>query len=166
MLIHKNNIIWICYMPHYVDNTPKKEDYEKKFNEPKNVMKSSSVIAAAFEEESAPQPKMQGYLEEDENNNYVVVTSYTDHCPAQPVEELPYASLSEPEFVFITEDISTDTLPPVRKPLIHANDTAAVPAEAIPVELKMNGVTRLYIGSLSIIGLLILFRMLYKPVKA
>ena len=147
-------------MPYYVDNTPKKEDI-KKFIEPKNVnhLVKSNIVAAVFEEESTPLPKFKGYLEEDEDHNYVVVTSTDDHCNTCTAT----SNMSPIQETDMTNSISGVIIVPEQMEPTQI-DVIDIPEEVPPlrIELKMNPVTRLYVGSLSIVGLLILFRMLYK----
>lgn len=154
-------------MSQYIDSTPKKDNYIiKGFNEPKNVNQinihrenekkvdiynylddplvgkmDDYLLGASFE-------NMNSHIELDDDNNYVFLAK--DICGSKQCSD-PY-----PNMVVTSEE----------EEVIIVNDTVNDEDEFVPPDpelyYKMNAFTQFYIGSLSVIGLLIFFRMMYK----
>ena len=145
-------------MSYFIDNTPKKDDYMK-FNEPKNInnlIKSNTknhttndyldgyLIGSSFEELNTLPAQINGDVQLDEDNNYIVVVK--DKNCSKCGENKPRNHHKKK--VVDKEPIQNST----------NDETDKYPDD----DLKMNTMTRFYIGSLSVIGLLIFFRMIYK----
>lgn len=167
-------------MSSFINNTPNK-DYLTKFNEPKNINHLANtdrddiqfyenlngyLVGTTFEEEHNQHARnINGNLHCDpETNNYYIVvdeqrrgaTQNDAICPASNSvntaidnDKYNFSRLTDLE----AEDASVEKF----KIIDHNKDINA----ASP-DFKINSMTQFYVGSLSVIGLLIFFRMLYR----
>ena len=148
-------------MSYFIDNTPKKDSYMK-FNEPKNInhlIKSNSknhttsdyldgyLIGSSFEELNTLPTLINGNVQLDEDNNYVVVVKDVNcsKCGENKPRNNHKKKTDELDEIEAIQNVNDDEM-----------DKYSID------DFKMNSMTRFYIGSLSVIGLLVFFRMLYK----
>ena len=148
-------------MSYFIDNTPKKDSYMK-FNEPKNInnlIKSNTknhntndyldgyLIGSSFEELDTLPTQISGNVELDEDNNYIVVVKDKNcsKCSENKPRNNHKKKIDAMDEIEAIQTVNDD------EPYKYSND-----------DFKMNSMTRFYIGSLSVIGLLVFFRLLYK----
>ena len=148
-------------MSYFIDNTPKKDSYIK-FNEPKNInhlIQSNTknhntndyldgyLIGSSFEELDTLPTQINGNIQLDEDNNYIVVIK--DKNCSKCGENKPRNNHKKK----IDEMNDKESI---------QNVTDDKPDKYPDNDFKMNTMTRFYIGSLSVVGLLIFFRLIYK----
>ena len=152
-------------MSSFINNIPNTENLTK-FNEPKNINHlvnesqttgikfhenlEGYLVGTSFEETNIPKNNSGNIRRDEETNNYFVVTD--DECPftvTAPNQSI-YKTDEEYNFSHLSmANTDVEVVEEIEEP------------DYLP-ELKTNTIARFYVGSLSIIGLLIFFRMLYR----
>jgi hypothetical protein len=148
-------------MSYFIDNTPKKDSYTK-FNEPKNInnlIKSNTknhntneylegyLIGSSFEELYTLPTQINGNVQLDEENNYVVVVKDKNcsKCSENKPRNNHKKKIDEHDEIEAIQNVNDDE------------------ADKYSIDdFKMNSMTRFYVGSLSVVGLLVFFRLMYK----
>lgn len=164
-------------MSGFINNTPNKE-YFTSFNEPKNINHLANkdhddiqffenldgyLIGTTFEEEHKHRnaKNVNGNIHHDEetNNYYIVVNDQPALSNNEAICPAINKSFDDDKYNFsrLTDLEADDEVVEKFKIIDHNADK-----NVTPPDLKMNSMTQIYVGSLSIVGLLIFFRMLYK----
>jgi hypothetical protein len=154
----------------YIDNTPKKEYYVKTFNEPKNInhlVKRSSNVSTDKE-----------YVFYNDLEDYLVGSSFDESDNKVTVPGKLHADLDKHAYFVLLDDkniekatkiqVSTNTEIIYEKSVVDSDDDSDEdddknnsPFPPI-INFTMTPATQFYVGSLSVLGLLIFFRMLYR----